>query len=135
MVQPGGAGRDARAKLLHRPAEPLDVHQEDAQQREASDRIQRKDAPRRVDRRERRGVSAHRVASPCDVVGRQCSWPPSPWTWPCSTSSGLASRTSTTSMSKCRSLRSEEHTSELQSIMRISYAVFCLKKKTRQKNK
>src|SRR3546814_7205138 len=26
--------------------------------------------------------------------------------------------------------RSEEHTSELQSIMRISYAVFCLKKKT-----
>src|SRR3546814_9807735 len=29
-------------------------------------------------------------------------------------------------------LRSEEHTSELQSLMRISYAVFCLKKKTRQ---
>src|SRR3546814_6122004 len=31
--------------------------------------------------------------------------------------------------------RSEEHTSELQSLMRISYAVFCLKKKTRQSNK
>src|SRR3546814_7885251 len=33
--------------------------------------------------------------------------------------------------------RSEEHTSELQSLMRISYAVFCLKKKkynTKQKN-
>src|SRR3546814_9216093 len=30
--------------------------------------------------------------------------------------------------------RSEEHTSELQSLMRISYAVFCLKKKT-QKNR
>src|SRR3546814_9401064 len=29
--------------------------------------------------------------------------------------------------------RSEEHTSELQSLMRISYAVFCLKKKTRGK--
>src|SRR3546814_8187230 len=29
-------------------------------------------------------------------------------------------------------LRSEEHTSELQSLMRISYAVFCLKKKTKQ---
>src|SRR3546814_3871082 len=28
--------------------------------------------------------------------------------------------------------RSEEHTSELQSLMRISYAVFCLKKKRRQ---
>src|SRR3546814_9449987 len=31
--------------------------------------------------------------------------------------------------------RSEEHTSELQSLMRISYAVFCLKKKKRKKNK
>src|SRR3546814_1677681 len=29
-----------------------------------------------------------------------------------------------------KSDRSEEHTSELQSLMRISYAVFCLKKKT-----
>src|SRR3546814_3619822 len=29
-----------------------------------------------------------------------------------------------------RRIRSEEHTSELQSLMRISYAVFCLKKKT-----
>src|SRR3546814_6644356 len=29
-----------------------------------------------------------------------------------------------------KSYRSEEHTSELQSLMRISYAVFCLKKKT-----
>src|SRR3546814_1441042 len=31
--------------------------------------------------------------------------------------------------------RSEEHTSELQSLMRISYAVFCLKKKKTEKNK
>src|SRR3546814_1878835 len=30
-----------------------------------------------------------------------------------------------------RVVRSEEHTSELQSLMRISYAVFCLKKKTK----
>src|SRR3546814_5347174 len=30
------------------------------------------------------------------------------------------------------SVRSEEHTSELQSLMRISYAVFCLKTKTQQ---
>src|SRR3546814_8248639 len=30
--------------------------------------------------------------------------------------------------------RSEEHTSELQSLMRISYAVFCLKKKTHTKH-
>src|SRR3546814_3010773 len=40
---------------------------------------------------------------------------------------------------KCRSVperrklhRSEEHTSELQSLMRISYAVFCLKKKRKE---
>src|SRR3546814_8983697 len=32
-------------------------------------------------------------------------------------------------VSKSRPRRSEEHTSELQSLMRISYAVFCLKKK------
>src|SRR3546814_2627525 len=31
--------------------------------------------------------------------------------------------------------RSEEHTSELQSLMRISYAVFCLKKKTSKHKK
>src|SRR3546814_10081722 len=35
---------------------------------------------------------------------------------------------------QCARWRSEEHTSELQSLMRISYAVFCLKKKTK-KNK
>src|SRR3546814_3074220 len=31
--------------------------------------------------------------------------------------------------------RSEEHTSELQSLMRISYAVFCLKKKNNKQNR
>src|SRR3546814_1353791 len=34
-----------------------------------------------------------------------------------------------------RPVRSEEHTSELQSLMRISYAVFCLKKKKTRKSK
>src|SRR3546814_6194598 len=32
----------------------------------------------------------------------------------------------------CERARSEEHTSELQSLMRISYAVFCLKKKKKK---
>src|SRR3546814_1019247 len=32
-------------------------------------------------------------------------------------------------------IRSEEHTSELQSLMRISYAVFCLKKKKKKETK
>src|SRR3546814_10073108 len=44
------------------------------------------------------------------------TWVICPW--------AIASRTS-----RLCSLRSEEHTSELQSLMRISYAVFCLKKK------
>src|SRR3546814_3888249 len=35
----------------------------------------------------------------------------------------------TYSVAMCWAARSEEHTSELQSLMRISYAVFCLKKK------
>src|SRR3546814_5194864 len=34
-----------------------------------------------------------------------------------------------------RNARSEEHTSELQSLMRISYAVFCLKKTTKTHSK
>src|SRR3546814_4925874 len=38
------------------------------------------------------------------------------------------------SIKKLRQLRSEEHTSELQSLMRISYAVFCLKKKTKKQH-
>src|SRR3546814_1117931 len=37
-------------------------------------------------------------------------------------------------LSQLQENRSEEHTSELQSLMRISYAVFCLKKKTKYNN-
>src|SRR3546814_3199647 len=62
--------------------------------------------------------------------------------WMISTYSPSSSSSATvwaTSRSKCPSTRpkvchrcrSEEHTSELQSLMRISYAVFCLKKKTK----
>src|SRR3546814_5240297 len=36
--------------------------------------------------------------------------------------------------SRSSAIRSEEHTSELQSLMRISYAVFCLKKKKNKTN-
>src|SRR3546814_5303623 len=48
--------------------------------------------------------------------GRQEEWQDSPEGWP---------------KSPTYSKRSEEHTSELQSLMRNSYAVFCLKKKHR----
>src|SRR3546814_9265889 len=51
----------------------------------------------------------------------------------------IAARKSAGPASAVRNLRirrrSEEHTSELQSLMRISYAVFCLKKKTKKRNK
>src|SRR3546814_20772376 len=40
-----------------------------------------------------------------------------------------SSETTAMGWPKACSVRSEEHTSELQSLMRISYAVFCLKKK------
>src|SRR3546814_7067800 len=39
------------------------------------------------------------------------------------------------SVQRLIAVRSEEHTSELQSLMRISYAVFCLKKKIKKNNK
>src|SRR3546814_2906481 len=42
---------------------------------------------------------------------------------------GAASTTTPSNTAYNDALRSEEHTSELQSLMRISYAVFCLKKK------
>src|SRR3546814_7098611 len=57
------------------------------------------------------------------------------WTRPNLAAQSVAGRLSRCSSTKTRkariagSLRSEEHTSELQSLMRNSYAVFCLKKK------
>src|SRR3546814_2244642 len=50
-----------------------------------------------------------------------------------SSSTGSAARASPTTTCRACGPRSEEHTSELQSLMRISYAVFCLKKKTKTK--
>src|SRR3546814_11968060 len=49
--------------------------------------------------------------------------------------SACCSAAGTRSPSTKSATRSEEHTSELQSLMRISYAVFCLKKKKRLYNK
>src|SRR3546814_10767020 len=45
---------------------------------------------------------------------------------------GFLSRQNDTARMSYARLRSEEHTSELQSLMRTSYAVFCLKKKKRK---
>src|SRR3546814_9237421 len=48
--------------------------------------------------------------------------------------SGTWSQHSPSTSAVISQLRSEEHTSELQSLMRISYAVFCLKKKHNNKH-
>src|SRR3546814_7755395 len=58
--------------------------------------------------------------------------------WSCAEARGRAVRPSTSAKTLASSPvrnRSEEHTSELQSLMRISYAVFCLKKKNKNTHK
>src|SRR3546814_4566903 len=56
---------------------------------------------------------------------------PAPLSMPMATYASTASTPASAALAQARRLRarSEEHTSELQSLMRISYAVFCLKKK------
>src|SRR3546814_10534513 len=56
---------------------------------------------------------------------------------PASRSRSVRSRVCSASSVPARNarMRSEEHTSELQSLMRISYAVFCLKKKKKIRNR
>src|SRR3546814_1772421 len=55
-----------------------------------------------------------------DVVGHAC---------PIGTDGGVVVKLRLDFQQRLGQRRSEEHTSELQSLMRISYAVFCLKKK------
>src|SRR3546814_4540342 len=86
--------------------------------------------PSGAPRREQTGAASTQVEHPL----RPCSCPPPLQS---ASSPGLASgcfpwgcsRRCRRSSSSPRRARSEEHTSELQSLMRISYAVFCLKKK------
>src|SRR3546814_10246951 len=55
---------------------------------------------------------------------------------PCAQDDGLADRHESETLNMLAVMeRSEEHTSELQSLMRISYAVFCLKKKKKKQTK
>src|SRR3546814_2155568 len=69
------------------------------------------------------------TASPTRYCPNAAPPPPTRYarTAPTSAWPGMATSTAASS-------RSEEHTSELQSLMRISYAVFCLKKKITQHN-
>src|SRR3546814_4454159 len=67
------------------------------------------------------------------------SFLPSAWSgWSgrsgCSTQETAFSPSRMSSTFRVLAMRSEEHTSELQSLMRISYAVFCLKKTKKQRD-
>src|SRR3546814_6512586 len=66
-----------------------------------------------------------------------CGWPCREATMICLTTWYIDPSASITARQRLAKglTRSEEHTSELQSLMRISYAVFCLKKKKRLHNK
>src|SRR3546814_5262973 len=69
----------------------------------------------------------------CDTSPLPSEWFTRCWSWPASGRPMwfmISDRVMVEFRSPQQGIRSEEHTSELQSLMRISYAVFCLKKKT-----
>src|SRR3546814_1117095 len=80
-------------------------------------------------------MPTHRISSPKIAIHRGARrstsgagrYASSSFTTHCTGCTNIAS-------TACASTRSEEHTSELQSLMRISYAVFCLKKKKHNTN-
>src|SRR3546814_3618735 len=77
-------------------------------------------------------------AKPCDALSSTSIFAAPTAIWPCRSCPRWTPKSST-ARSTCSAswtgwaMRSEEHTSELQSLMRISYAVFCLKKKNAKK--
>src|SRR3546814_1726858 len=73
-----------------------------------------------------------RIAAPCRRFPIPCVMTRSPGFSP-SVTTQLAPEVRSATILRRTALRSEEHTSELQSLMRISYAVFCLKKKKKKK--
>src|SRR3546814_4280212 len=94
-------------------------------------------ARRESDRQNRAVAPAPRDG--CELRRRPCVQPPGcagPDSWTARTqATNRASTATTTSPTERTCLkRSEEHTSELQSLMCISYAVFCLKKKKKRKS-
>src|SRR3546814_9912409 len=78
------------------------------------------------------GAGVYQAAGPGARRGPMAA-PPARGPWPAQTAPRSRSPTSpmrsASRLAKASRRRSEEHTSELQSLMRISYAVFCLKKK------
>src|SRR3546814_2831503 len=89
----------------------------------------------RTGRTGRRRVSQCGLAVPAprgpELQKKRCSPLNRPGrTWPASAGAGRPGK-----VVSIPAVRSEEHTSELQSLMRTSYAVFCLQKKNKTRNK
>src|SRR3546814_2445176 len=86
-----------------------------------------------------REAKARAIVLTVDLIpdGRTAPPPPPPAFWeihaPEASFNGLYSGASIDDLAWLCAERSEEHTSELQSLMRISYAVFCLKKKKKKR--
>src|SRR3546814_10517806 len=90
-----------------------------------------------MNRQSRKGSISIRISS-ADMCGRLKTRPATSSIFcaaerPVAPSSGIAQDMINPSAHQQMPMRSEEHTSELQSLMRISYAVFCLKKKKHKK--
>src|SRR3546814_1248644 len=79
----------------------------------------------------RPGYSRHNIILRIDVNG--CLFPKQPYSRPRRLRRSPRKVFCTALIHPSQKSRSEEHTSELQSLMRISYAVFCLKKKIKIK--
>src|SRR3546814_1782206 len=75
-----------------------------------------------------------RDSSSSTESARSCAAPVKPWPKRLASAASSCRSCTASGIAGCQpppdsTIRSEEHTSELQSLMRISYAVFCLKKK------
>src|SRR3546814_9962371 len=75
------------------------------------------------------GAGEERLVGDIDLVARDASFDDLVAEILCQ----LHDRAARDAVERAGDIRSEEHTSELQSLMRISYAVFCLKKKNKNK--
>src|SRR3546814_5067955 len=73
-------------------------------------------------------------AAPAKKLSSVWGTPPNPWASSDRSKDcpNMPTSPATRTVSYTGAMRSEEHTSELQSLMRISYAVFCLKKKKKK---
>src|SRR3546814_7712726 len=126
LEKPPGDQRDAAGDEDHeRPAGPAppQVQRDDQrrQRRRASAIILQ-----RVEKRIAHDKAPIKANSPAALNAGQAMWRPFVYT---ALNTPVASQAAPMTASSPFGVRSEEHTSELQSLMRISYAVFCLKKK------